>query len=133
VNALFPPGYGMTDAKLGSNILALNSGSSSLKFGLYRAGPSRTERLLSGEAESIGEKKGRFYAQDSCKNALLSETVSIPSQREAIIHVARLLADWSTLDQSTKAPHLVEVEIVPLIREQSFAPALEPIGASEKL
>jgi len=40
------------------NVLALNSGSSSLKFGLYRVASSRTEMPLSGEAESIGEKNG---------------------------------------------------------------------------
>ena len=50
---MIPAGYGMADAEPGSNILTLNSGSSSLKFALYRVGPSRTEMLLSGEAESI--------------------------------------------------------------------------------
>ena len=90
---MIPAGYGMTDAEPGSNILTLNSGSSSLKFGLYRVGSSRTELLLSGEAESIGDKKAKFYAQDSHENAVLSETVSIPSQREAIIRIGRLLAD----------------------------------------
>jgi len=83
----------MTDAESDVNVLALNSGSSSLKFGLYRVGSSRTEMLLSGEAESIGDKKAKFHAQDSRENALLSETVSIPSQREAIIRIGRLLAD----------------------------------------
>jgi acetate kinase len=90
---MFPPGYGMTDAEPGLNVLALNSGSSSLKFGLYRVGSSRTEMLLSGEAESIGEKNGKFSAKVSHKNALFSETGSIPSQREAIIRIGRLLAD----------------------------------------
>src|SRR5207253_2917079 len=71
----------------------LNSGSSSLKFGLYRVGPARTEMLLSGEAESIGEINGKFHAQDSRRNALLCETVPISSQREAIIRIGRLLAD----------------------------------------
>ncbi|MGH6847537.1 MAG: acetate/propionate family kinase [Methylocella sp.] len=83
----------MTDAEPVSNILTLNSGSSSLKFGLFRFGSSRTEILFSGEAESIGDEKGKFYAQDSRKNALLSETVSFPSQWEAIIRIERLLAD----------------------------------------
>jgi len=49
--------------------------------------------LLSGEAESIGDKKGKFHAQDSHENALLSETVAIPSQQEAIIRIGKLLAD----------------------------------------
>jgi acetate kinase len=89
---MIPPGYGKTHADPGLNMLALNSGSSSLKFGLYRVGSSRTEMLLSGEAESIGDKKSKFNAQVRA-NALLSETVSIPSQREAIIRIGRLLAD----------------------------------------
>jgi acetate kinase len=83
----------MTDAARGSSILTLNSGSSSLKFGLYRVGSSRTEILLTGEAEQIGEKNGKFHAQDSRENALLSETASIQSQREAIIRIGRFLAD----------------------------------------
>jgi acetate kinase len=73
-------------------MLALNSGSSSLKFGLYRVGSSRTEMRLSGEAESIGNQK-KVYAQDWRENTLLSEIVSIPSQREAIIRIGRVLAD----------------------------------------
>ncbi len=83
----------MTDAERALTVLALNSGSSSLKFGLYRARSSRIEMLLSGEAQAIGDEKGRFSAQDSRQNALLSETGSIPSQREAIFRIGRLLAD----------------------------------------
>jgi acetate kinase len=83
----------MTDAEPLLNVLALNSGSSSLKFGLYCVGSSRIERLLSGEAESIGDKSGKCHAQDSRGNALLSETGSIRNQREAIIRIGRLLGD----------------------------------------
>jgi acetate kinase len=83
----------MIDAQPSLNVLALNSGSSSLKFGLYRVGPSRSEMLLSGEAESIGGKDGKIHAQDSRGKALLSEIASNPSQREAIIRIGVLLAD----------------------------------------
>jgi acetate kinase len=83
----------MTDVQPELNMLALNSGSSSLKLGLYRVGSFRTEMLLSGAAELIGEKNGKFFAQDSRGTALLCETVSIPSKREAIICIGRLLAD----------------------------------------
>ena len=83
----------MTDAEPELTILALNSGSSSLKFGLYRVGSPRTEILLSGEAKSIGDKEGKFVARDSRNDVLLSETASIPGQREAIVRIARLLAD----------------------------------------
>ena len=74
-------------------VLALNSGSSSLKFGLYRAGPVRTEELLSGEAEAIGEAAGKFSARNSRGDVLASETAPIPTQREAVIRVGRLLAE----------------------------------------
>lgn len=49
-------------------VLALNSGSSSLKFGLFR--------IVKSVAES-----------------LLSETISTSDQREAMVHIAKLLAD----------------------------------------
>jgi acetate kinase len=74
-------------------VLALNSGSSSLKFGLYRVGSSRTDLLLSGEAESIGDPQGGFQARGPDDKPLLRETLSIPSQREAIIRIGRALAD----------------------------------------
>jgi acetate kinase len=83
----------MTDAGSELNVLALNSGSSSLKFGLYDAGSSRIKMLLSGEAESIGDKSGKCHAEDSHGNALLAETGPIPSQREAIIRIGKLLID----------------------------------------
>ena len=52
------------------NILALNCGSSSLKFGLYRVGASGTEMLLTGEAESIGEQAAAFHVEDSRNETL---------------------------------------------------------------
>ena len=70
MSAIFPPRLPHDRRLNRPTILALNSGSSSLKFGLYRVGPSRTELLLSGEAESIGDKESKFHAQDSRKNAL---------------------------------------------------------------
>src|SRR5271154_6300517 len=72
-----PPDHGMTEARPDLNVLALNSGSSSLKFGLYRVGSSRTQMLLSGEAEAIGEGNSKFHAQDAHEDTLVSETASI--------------------------------------------------------
>ena len=85
------------DSKAGGRpelkVLALNSGSSSLKFGLYRVGPSRADMLISGEAEGIGEAIGKFHAKDLQNNSLLSEAISIPGQRDALVQVAKLVAD----------------------------------------
>ena len=69
----------MTHAKSQLNVLALNTGSSSLKFGLYDVGASRIERLLSGEVVSIGDKSTRCNAEDSQGSVLLAETSPIPA------------------------------------------------------
>ncbi len=74
-------------------ILALNSGSSSLKFGLYRAGPSKTEMLVSGEAEAIGEPDAKFHTINAAGDTLVSETVPIPGQEGAAARIGKFLAD----------------------------------------
>ncbi|HVT28514.1 MAG TPA: acetate/propionate family kinase [Lacipirellulaceae bacterium] len=84
----------MTDGEPQLNVLALNSGSSSLKFGLYSVGSSRIKRLFSGEAESIGDESGKYHAEDARGDALLSETGRIPSQREAIVRIRKLIVDF---------------------------------------
>jgi acetate kinase len=71
--------------------LALNSGSSSLKFGLYHVNASRTETLLSGTAESIGEASGKFHVRNSHGDTLTYDTAPIPSQRDAIILIGKFL------------------------------------------
>jgi acetate kinase len=75
------------------NVLALNSGSSSLKFGLYRVAVSRTEMLVSGEAGAIGAATSKFDAQDARQKAVLSETTAIATQNDALIRIGRLLAE----------------------------------------
>ena len=87
------PGDDMTADASGLHVLALNSGSSSLKFGLYRVAAARIDTLLSGEAESIGGSDGRFRAYDSQRHELASETVVIPGQREALVRIRKLLRE----------------------------------------
>jgi len=83
----------VTDAQSELIVLALNSGSSSLKFGLYRVSASRTEVLLSGVAESIGEASSKLHIRNSQGSTLADGTASIPSQRDAVIIIAKLLSD----------------------------------------
>jgi acetate kinase len=75
------------------HVLALNSGSSSLKFGLFRVGRLRADKLLSGAAESIGSHGGSFEAGDSHGKPVHSERVDIPTQADAIIRIGKLLFD----------------------------------------
>jgi acetate kinase len=92
VSTVSPAGAGMTGSGPTQNVLALNSGSSSLKFGLYCVGPSRIEALLIGEAE-FGDKIGKFHAKDLRQNKSISETVANPNHHEAIARIGRLLAE----------------------------------------
>jgi acetate kinase len=76
-----------------SAVLVLNSGSSSLKFGLYQVDATGTECLLSGEAGSFGDNEGRIAAIDVQGNLLLSETLSGPDPRLAITRLEKLLVE----------------------------------------
>ena len=83
----------MTGAGPGSSVLALNSGSSSLKFGLYRIESSTPKVLLSGEAESIGGREGKFWAKDGNDKPLVSELANFGSQQEAVARIGKFLTD----------------------------------------
>jgi acetate kinase len=72
------------------NALALNSGSSSLKFGLYRVTSAGSAMLFAGEAEEIGSATGKFHARDAHGNALASETPSIPTHSDAMARIETL-------------------------------------------
>ena len=74
-------------------MLALNSGSSSLKFGLYRVECSIPKVLLSGEAEAIGGGQGKFWVKDANDKALVSEPANFETQREALARIGTFLAD----------------------------------------
>ena len=73
--------------------LALNSGSSSLKFGLYRVSASRTDTLFTGVAESIGEPSSQFQVRDSQGNALVHDRATILSQRDAVIRIGKFFEE----------------------------------------
>ena len=82
----------MTSRETGLNILALNSGSSSLKFSLYQMGAAGAETLLSGEASSIGDKNSTIHAQDWRNDKPYSKSEAIADQQHAIVLIGRLLA-----------------------------------------
>ena len=45
-------------------LIALNSGSSSLKFGIYPPHDASMQVLLSGEAETVGAGRSRFWVNE---------------------------------------------------------------------
>ena len=85
--------YANNDTRGELIVLALNGGSSSLKFGVYRVNESRTHAVVSGEVESIGASSSKFHAFDANRQALVSEQIPVASQNHALIRIAKLLID----------------------------------------
>jgi acetate kinase len=72
-----------------SNILTINSGSSSIKVSLYVLG--ETERLaLKGELGRIGVSRGFFQAEDREGHQLTAQELDLPDHEAAL----KILFDW---------------------------------------
>ncbi|MFZ0773851.1 MAG: acetate/propionate family kinase [Candidatus Sulfotelmatobacter sp.] len=69
-------------------ILALNSGSSSLKFGVYSRGASDEEPLLTGSADGIGYSNGTLHIRSADGTSLVQRD----SIHESQSHALKLLA-----------------------------------------
>jgi acetate kinase len=87
------PTQASRDALRDLNVLALNSGSSSLKFGLYRVGPERVDLLLSGEAQSTGEGGSGFSANDAQGRQLICEAAHLLTPRETMLRIGKMIAE----------------------------------------
>jgi len=66
----------------------LNSGSSSLKFALYRVGDAQELRLASGAVENIGFSGGRLWIRDSDEKNLVDVRREFPTHTAAAAAVA---------------------------------------------
>ena len=75
-------------------ILALNSGSSSLKFGVYDVADNAATAILSGEAEWRGAT-GTIRANDRAGNPLPLPQRKVATQDEAVAAIAALLDQLS--------------------------------------
>ena len=64
-------------------VIALNCGSSSLKFGLYAANEPAADLLCEGEAEEVGRDNGRFWLKGPRR---LDEQQRFPDHRSALTH-----------------------------------------------
>lgn len=69
---------------MSTEILALNSGSSSLKFGLYAVDKDAVEPLYSGLIQGIHTAKGDFVIRNAEGVVLLEDNHCIASQQDAI-------------------------------------------------
>lgn len=77
----------------GFHVLALNCGSSSLKFGLFGARGCEMHPRVTGEAQAIGSSAGLLRVRDGRGGTTLhEETVAIADSVQAFTRIARLLA-----------------------------------------
>jgi acetate kinase len=76
-------------------ILVINSGSSSLKFGLYAQRDGEEKAVLDGLADGIGRATGKLELKDAQGRTLGSEGMRFASEDDALEHAARWLADLS--------------------------------------
>ena len=74
-------------------ILVLNSGSSSLKFGVYRRGVSDEESLLTGRAEGVGKANGTFSIRAADGATLASRERVLESQEDALAMLASAIKE----------------------------------------
>ena len=82
-------------------ILALNSGSSSLKFGVYYRGANDEEALLTGSADGIGHSNGSLQIRSSDGKILVGRECIHESQTEAL---ATLAAEVRTIFMPRRRP-----------------------------
>jgi acetate kinase len=81
------------EANTGPLILAINSGSSSLKFGLFAHRDEDESALYQGEAENIGRPDGRLAITDAGGNSVLDEPCASTTQAAALKAILDALAE----------------------------------------
>lgn len=91
-------------------LLTLNSGSSSLKLGLYQSNDdasARPHNLFKGAAERIGKPGGSLTLVDGAAQPVYREDVQHATQPEAFAHAAQKLAELAG-----KAPRAIGHRVV---------------------
>jgi acetate kinase len=78
-------------AKKDGLILVLNSGSSSLKFGIYKPGATDEEPLLTGSADGIGRDNGSLNIRSADGTSLLQRDGTHESQSDALAALAEAI------------------------------------------
>lgn len=76
-------------------ILAVNSGSSSLKCGLFREENRDEAAILTGTAEGVGRNNGRLRISDAAGRLLLDKSYTLPTQNHALREIVQALLKFS--------------------------------------
>ncbi len=105
-----------------NTILVINTGSSSLKFGVYEGAGEPTLKL-SGQADNIGHDTSLLELKDSGGQVLRSETATFDSESEAFDHARQWLAE-ANYSQFDAIGHRVVHGGPGLVSHQRITPAL---------
>ena len=76
-------------------ILVINTGSSSLKMGLYCSVGAEEKLVLDGLADGIASRTGTLLLRDASGRILRSATLQFASQQEALAQLAPWIAEFS--------------------------------------
>jgi acetate kinase len=76
-------------------VLAVNSGSSSLKFGLFAERDGDEAVVLRGGADGVGQPNGKLWIEDSTGKVLLNEGYTLNTQANALEESVRTLLKFS--------------------------------------
>src|SRR5260370_29924037 len=64
-------------------VLVLNSGSSSIKFGIYETADGQRTMLFEGAVDGIGTDLGKFWMKDGAGKKLVDKTPALPTRAVA--------------------------------------------------
>jgi acetate kinase len=109
-------------------ILVINSGSSSLKFGLYVEDNREERAIVDGLADGIGRSAGKLELKDASGRVLRSESMRFASAAEALEHGTRWLTESSSTGSPSSSPCAIGHRVVHggprLVRHQLITPAV---------
>jgi acetate kinase len=92
---------------MNETVLTINSGSSSLKFAVFRFLPEE-KRLFTGDLDRIGLDGGHFSVREDERGVLADERLDIPDHTQAL----RVLFDWLLGHEPTVSPDAVGHRVV---------------------
>lgn len=100
-------------------ILAINSGSSSLKFGLFRQENGEETIVLRGAAEGVGKSSGKLRIIDANAKILHDESYTLPTQAHALSEIVGAATKFSSAAPACVGhrvvhggPHLLEHQLI---------------------
>src|SRR5690242_5925948 len=78
---------------LDKSILVINTGSSSLKFGLYSEQNGKETVQFDGLADGIGQESGTLQVKNAQGRTVRSEQLNFASRHDALAHAAEWLRE----------------------------------------